>query len=204
VALVTLGGAGACVVTRRDALAVPAPAVRVVDTIGAGDAFMGAFLARWRASGLGRPGLAHLDEVADAVGFACRVAALTCARPGADAPDLRELEQVDRLVTGGEAMPRTLYAEFTVTPGNEARVAEMMRELTVLVRAEPGNLVFEPYTEEAQPNRYFVFEAYADDAAFEAHISADYGARFNAELAALIEEDGSQLTWLGALPPTDR
>jgi fructokinase len=30
-------------------LEVRAPAVAVVDTIGAGDAFMGAFLARWRA-----------------------------------------------------------------------------------------------------------------------------------------------------------
>ena len=98
-------------------------------------------------------------------------------------------------------MPRTLYAEFTVAPGNEARVAEMMRELTELVRAEPGNLIFDPYTEEAQPNRYFVFEAYVDEAAFEAHIGADYGARFNAELAELIEEDGSQLTWLRSLPP---
>ena len=101
-------------------------------------------------------------------------------------------------------MPRALYAEFTVTPGNEARVADMMRELTELVRAEPGNLVFEPYIEEAQPNRYFVFEVYADDAAFEAHIGADYGARFNAELAALIEEDRSQLTWLRALAPAGR
>jgi quinol monooxygenase YgiN len=41
-------------------------------------------------------------------------------------------------------MPKTLYAEFTVTPGNEARVTEMMRELTAQVRQEPGNLVFEP------------------------------------------------------------
>ena len=101
-------------------------------------------------------------------------------------------------LTGGP-MPRTLYAEFTVVPGNEARVAEMMRELTELVRAEPGNLVFDPYTEEANPNRYFVFEVYADDAAFEAHMSADYGARFNAELTTLIVEDASQLTWLRPL-----
>jgi quinol monooxygenase YgiN len=97
-------------------------------------------------------------------------------------------------------MPKTLYAEFTVTPGNERRVAEMMRELTALVREEPGNLTFEPYVEEANPNRYFVFEVYKDDAAFETHISADYGARFNAELADLIEGDASELTWLRPLP----
>jgi quinol monooxygenase YgiN len=99
-------------------------------------------------------------------------------------------------------MPKTLYAKFTVTSGNEQRVAEMMRELTAQVRREPGNLAFAPYTEDANPNRYFVFEVYKDDAAFEAHISADYGARFNAELADLIEGDGSELTWLRPLTDT--
>src|SRR3954451_24084965 len=99
-------------------------------------------------------------------------------------------------------MPKTLYAEFTVTPGDEPRVAEMMRKLTALVRQEPGNLVFDPYTEQANPNRYFVFEVYKDDNAFETHISADYGARFNAELKNLIEGDASELTWLRPLADT--
>jgi fructokinase len=47
VALVTRGPAGALVVTGEDVVEVPAPAVEVVDTIGAGDAFGGAFLASW-------------------------------------------------------------------------------------------------------------------------------------------------------------
>ncbi len=96
-------------------------------------------------------------------------------------------------------MQRTLYAEFTVKRGNEARVAEMIRELTRHVRSEPGNLVFDPYTEASNPNRYFVFEVYRDSAAFEAHIAADYGARFNAELSELIEGDASELTSLRPL-----
>lgn len=99
----------------------------------------------------------------------------------------------------GGSSAKTLYAEFTVKPGNAARVADMMRELVTCVRQEPGNLVFEPYTEESSPNRYFVFEVYRDEAAFEAHITADYGARFNAELADLIEGDASELTWLRPL-----
>lgn len=37
---------------------------------------------------------------------------------------------------------------------------------------------------------------YRDGDAFRAHIGAGYGKRFNAELAGLIEEDGSVLTWL--------
>ncbi|MEW9871325.1 putative quinol monooxygenase [Arthrobacter sp. HS15c] len=93
-------------------------------------------------------------------------------------------------------MTKTLYAEFTVKPGSEDRVAEMMRQLTDEVRREPGNQLFLPYTREANPREYFVFEVYEDDAAFQEHISADYGARFNGELADLIEEDGSILTWL--------
>jgi fructokinase len=91
VALVTLGGAGALAVTAQDAIEVPSPAVDVVDTIGAGDAFMGAFLAHWRAAGLGRTDLGRLDAVERAATFACRVAALTCARAGADPPRLAEL-----------------------------------------------------------------------------------------------------------------
>jgi fructokinase len=91
VALVTLGGDGALVVDAEHALEVESPQVDVVDTIGAGDAFMGAFLATWRAEGLGRGDLRRLDEVARAAAFACRVAALTCARAGADPPRRDEL-----------------------------------------------------------------------------------------------------------------
>lgn len=89
--LVTLGGEGAVVVTANEVIEVPAPSVEVVDTIGAGDAFMGSFLARWQRRGLGREDLARLDEVAEATAFACRVAAITCSRPGADPPRLAEL-----------------------------------------------------------------------------------------------------------------
>lgn len=39
---------------------------------------------------------------------------------------------------------KTLYAEFTVKPGCEVRVAEMMRDLTEQVRLEPGNQLFNP------------------------------------------------------------
>ena len=58
-------------------------------------------------------------------------------------------------------MSKTLYAEFTVKPGSEARVAEMMLELTRHVRQEPGNELFLPYTREENPRDYFVFEVYA-------------------------------------------
>jgi quinol monooxygenase YgiN len=92
-----------------------------------------------------------------------------------------------------------LFAEFLVKPGAELQVAELMLELTARVREEPGNLAFVPYTRAAEPRRYFVYEVYRDDAAFQAHITADYGARFNAQLTDLIEGDASELTWLTPL-----
>ena len=86
--LLTLGAKGAIAFGGFGAHAVAAPQVAVVDTIGAGDAFSGAWLARWLE--LGRP-LDDGDAVLDATGFACRAAALSCARPGASPPTRAEL-----------------------------------------------------------------------------------------------------------------
>jgi fructokinase len=71
---------------------VSVPAVEVVDTVGAGDVFGGGFLASWIAAGRSRDDLASMDVVCDSVRTAVRVAALSCARPGADPPTLVELE----------------------------------------------------------------------------------------------------------------
>jgi len=96
-------------------------------------------------------------------------------------------------------MTRALYAEFTALPGAEARVAELVAGLTARVREEPGNLAFVPYTVEANPRHWFVYEVYSDEAAFLAHVAADYGEVFNAELTTLIEEETSSLTFLRTL-----
>jgi len=78
--------------TRSNRATVAVPAVDVVDTVGAGDAFGGGFLASWTGAGRGRDGLASMDLICDSVRVAVRVAALSCARPGADPPTSAELE----------------------------------------------------------------------------------------------------------------
>ena len=70
---------------------VGVPDVTVVDTIGAGDAFGGAFLARWIERGFGRSELADEAALRDAVSRAIEVASMTCRRPGADPPHRAEL-----------------------------------------------------------------------------------------------------------------
>jgi fructokinase len=89
--LLTRGPNGALVVTRTAEVAVPAPRAKVVDTIGAGDAFGGGFLAWWSERGLTRDDLGTIDLAVEATTFACLVAARTCSRPGAEPPWLSEL-----------------------------------------------------------------------------------------------------------------
>ena len=89
--LLTRGPSGALVVTRTADVAVPAPRAKVVDTIGAGDAFGGGFLAWWSERGLARDDLGTIDLAVEATAFACLVAARTCSRPGASPPYRSEL-----------------------------------------------------------------------------------------------------------------
>lgn len=93
-------------------------------------------------------------------------------------------------------MVRALYAEFTALPGREAALAAKVAGLTEAVRAEPGNLAFVAYTLESDPRRWFVYEVYADEAAFRTHLTAPHSAAFNSDLADYIEGAGSALTRL--------
>jgi len=98
-------------------------------------------------------------------------------------------------------MPVILYAEFTAKPGAESQVEALISGLAQDVRREPGNSEFTVYRERDNPRKFFVFEQYLDEASFEAHISAEYGAIFNRQLSSLIEEGESQLTWLTSFDP---
>lgn len=91
VVLVTDGPRPVACYSRRFSFELAVPQVTVVDTVGAGDAFGGAFLARWIERGLGRDELSDESALHDAVGLAVEVASRTCLRPGADPPRRHEL-----------------------------------------------------------------------------------------------------------------
>ena len=97
VVLLTRGGDGVDIVTVDGCEHVDAVPVDVVDTIGAGDAFGGGFLARWVQSGHGVDDLGRADLVRSAVELAARVAAITCGRAGADPPHARDVQGWDTL-----------------------------------------------------------------------------------------------------------
>jgi fructokinase len=84
------------------AVEVQAPAVDVVDTIGAGDSFQAALLFGLHAIGrIGREALAQTnsDELGRALSFASSCAAVTCGRAGADPPRQHDVgAELSRLV----------------------------------------------------------------------------------------------------------
>ncbi|GGP87891.1 carbohydrate kinase family protein [Streptosporangium pseudovulgare] len=86
--LLTRGADGVTASLDGVRLAVPAPAVNVTDTVGAGDAFTAGLLHRLGARGLlgGRLTGLTAGDLSEALAFAVRVAALTCEVAGADPP----------------------------------------------------------------------------------------------------------------------
>ncbi|MEU9619514.1 MULTISPECIES: carbohydrate kinase [unclassified Streptomyces] len=98
VVLVTRGGDGAQAVLPGGQVTVGALPTHVVDTVGAGDAFMSGTLHALAAHGLlgpdGRERLRSLDRatVTDVLRHAAACAAVTVARAGANPPDEAELK----------------------------------------------------------------------------------------------------------------
>jgi fructokinase len=92
--VVTRGAAGSEAITSRTRVAVPAERVEVSDTIGAGDSFLAALLVWFDEHGvLSGDAVEALEReaLADALGFASRVSAITCTRVGADPPHRGEV-----------------------------------------------------------------------------------------------------------------
>ena len=92
--VLTRGGKGAQAWTREHALDLPAPAIKVVDTVGAGDTFQAALLTALAETGHLSPqafGTIQLPALHACIAFAIQAAALTCSRRGADLPRRAEL-----------------------------------------------------------------------------------------------------------------
>jgi len=89
-----------------------------------------------------------------------------------------------------------LFAEFTAEFGRADEIVALLSEYAETVRAEPGNILFEPARREDDSDSFIVYEQYRDRDAFTAHLAAPAGAAFNDALNRLIREKHSELTML--------
>jgi fructokinase len=104
--VVTAGASGAALHLPGAELAVTAPPVEAVDTVGAGDVHCGAMLAElWRRGATDRAGLEAVgaERWVEILALAARAAAASCTRPGADPPWRVQLNA--RPVSGDRAGP---------------------------------------------------------------------------------------------------
>jgi fructokinase len=91
---VTCGAEGSRLYRRSGTLSCPATPCRLVDTVGAGDAYTAGLLVALAERGaLSRTGMIELaqDQWLEAMHFASTAAALTCERVGADPPRRQEV-----------------------------------------------------------------------------------------------------------------
>ncbi len=100
--VVTRGPQGATIVRRASTRHVAAFAVSAIDSVGAGDAFVGALATRWAV----HQAASMLDDagIADAMCWACAAGALATTRPGA-IPSLPRREEVAALLRTISAAP---------------------------------------------------------------------------------------------------
>jgi fructokinase len=90
--LLTDGPRGAHAFVDGDVISAATRPARVVDTIGAGDAFGSAFLYTLQAlDGLSKGSVRPPDMLQRALQVACACATITCERPGADTPRITDL-----------------------------------------------------------------------------------------------------------------
>ena len=89
--MVTDGAAAVRAFAAGHQIRADVPAAPVVDTVGAGDAFGGAFLTWWMGNGLGRADLSDPEAVRGATQAAIYASVVTCTRRGAEPPWAYEL-----------------------------------------------------------------------------------------------------------------
>ena len=89
--VVTDGGAPVRAFAGGQQIRADVPAAPVVDTVGAGDAFGGAFLVWWTGNGLGRSDLGDPEAVRGATRAAILASVVACTRRGAEPPWAYEL-----------------------------------------------------------------------------------------------------------------
>ena len=74
-------------------------------------------------------------------------------------------------------MAYVVAAKWRAHPGKADRLLEVIQEMTPPSRAEPGCLFYQAQRSEDEPELFFLYEQYADQAGYEAHMDSEHFTR---------------------------
>jgi quinol monooxygenase YgiN len=74
-------------------------------------------------------------------------------------------------------MAYVVVAKWRAKPGKEERLAEICAEMTEPSRGEPGNLFYQAHRTPDDPQLFFLYEQYFDEAGYEAHMDSEHFTR---------------------------
>jgi quinol monooxygenase YgiN len=74
-------------------------------------------------------------------------------------------------------MAYVVSAKWRAKPGCEDRLAAVCEEMTEPSRAEPGNRFYQAHRSPDDPQLFYLYEQYEDEAAYEAHMDSEHFTR---------------------------
>ena len=74
-------------------------------------------------------------------------------------------------------MAYVVCAKWTAKAGTEERLAAIIHEMTAPSKAEPGNLYYQAHRSPDDRQLFFLYEQYADEAAYQAHMDSEHFTR---------------------------
>jgi quinol monooxygenase YgiN len=80
-----------------------------------------------------------------------------------------------------------IFARFHAREGEEANVAEAIREVLAPSRAEPGCLGIDGFASTRDPRLFYIHSRWIDEAAFDLHATLAHTVRFVERMTALID-----------------
>ena len=103
-------------------------------------------------------------------------------------------------VDTSDPQPRPMIAILDARPGLEDAFRKRIIELVQHVRQEPGCLVFTAYEARDTPGRFYLYEVYANAAAFAAHLKTDHVHAFISAIPDLSTGGPGSLIQLNEIP----
>jgi quinol monooxygenase YgiN len=74
-------------------------------------------------------------------------------------------------------MAYVVSARWRAKEGKADRLLEVIREMTPPSRAEPGNLFYQAQRSTEDPQLFYLYEQYVDEAGYQAHMDSEHFTR---------------------------